>query len=77
MTFNFYSYQFLNYICFSENDENMDEENEKLLPPYVQMVLSIMKRVMHFLPSKHNFLPLQVPHNAYKYYFIKVKILYI
>jgi len=48
---------------FSENNENIDEDdedNKKPLPPYIQMVLSIMKRVLHYLPSKHNSLPLQV-----------------
>lgn len=51
---------------FSENNENVteddedDEDNKKPLPPYIEMVLSIMKRVLHYLPSKHNSLPLQV-----------------
>ncbi|XP_060879820.1 TELO2-interacting protein 1 homolog isoform X1 [Metopolophium dirhodum] len=46
-----------------ENNENIDEDdedNKKPLPPYIQMVLSIMKRVLHYLPSKHNSLPLQI-----------------
>lgn len=51
----------LNLLLFSsKNDEMSDEENEKVLPPYVQMVVSIMKRVLNFLPSKHSSLPLQV-----------------
>jgi len=51
---------------FSENNENNenfdedDEDNKKPLPPYIQMVLSIMKRVLHYLPLKHSSLPLQV-----------------
>lgn len=49
----------LNYLAFRENDETV-EENKKLLPPYIDMVIFIMKRVLHILPSKHNFLPLQV-----------------
>ncbi|VVC45407.1 Hypothetical protein CINCED_3A002913 [Cinara cedri] len=43
-----------------ENIEDIDEENKKSLPPYIQMVISIMERVLHFLPSKHHFLPLQI-----------------
>jgi hypothetical protein len=45
---------------FSENIEDYDEENKKPLPPYIQMVISIMKRVLHFLPSKNHFISLQV-----------------
>lgn len=44
----------------NENIDEDDEENKIPLPPYIQMVLSIMKRVLHYLPSKHNSLPLQV-----------------
>lgn len=44
----------------SENVDEDDEDNKKSLPPYIQMVLSIMKRVLHYLPSKHNSLPLQI-----------------
>jgi len=47
-------------VPFSENNENAEEENEKPLPPYIQMVISIMKRVLNFLPLKCEFLPLQV-----------------
>ncbi|XP_027842762.2 TELO2-interacting protein 1 homolog [Aphis gossypii] len=43
----------------TEDDED-DEDNKKPLPPYIEMVLSIMKRVLHYLPSKHNSLPLQI-----------------
>lgn len=64
----------IKYNNFSENNENVaeddendedDEDNIKPLPPYIEMVLSIMKRVLHYLPSKHNSLPLQVLYSFY------------
>lgn len=49
-------------MYFSKNDEDIDdiEEDKKPLPPYIQMVISIMKRVLHFLPSKNHLISLQV-----------------
>ncbi|XP_050532254.1 TELO2-interacting protein 1 homolog [Daktulosphaira vitifoliae] len=37
-----------------------NEENKEPLPSYVQMVISIMKRVLNFLPLQHHFVPLQI-----------------
>ncbi|XP_050436981.1 TELO2-interacting protein 1 homolog [Adelges cooleyi] len=43
-----------------------NEETEKPLPPYIEMVVSIMKRVLHFLPLQHHFLPLQILNEGLK-----------